>query len=109
MAWLQAWESQQLEHYFARYHGQFQPRYQESVAAWRQNRQRVIGGAEFIRVQMRDFSVIEESDSEVEVQFWLDYESGRYRDQTLKKLVLVPGESGWQILEEVNLELRPGQ
>lgn len=108
VAWIEAWQSQSLADYFALYHADFQPRYHDSVTAWRQNRQRVIGNAEFIDLQMRDFEVIEVTDQQAEVHFWLRYESGSYSDDTLKKLVLVAVESGWQILEEVNLEVRVG-
>jgi type II secretory pathway predicted ATPase ExeA len=108
LSWLQAWESQSLPAYFARYHENFEPRYQDGQAAWRSNRERVIGNAEYIELQMRDFDVIEYSEQEAEVHFWLSYESGSYRDETLKKLVLVATESDWLIVEEVNLEVRVG-
>jgi len=105
-AWLQAWQSQDLNAYFQRYHSGFEPRYQDTVADWRQNRQRVIGNAVEIALELSDYQVIEAGADEVEVQFWLAYESGSYQDRTLKKLVLVREDNTWRILEEVNLEVQ---
>ena len=108
LSWLQAWESQSLPAYFAHYHANFEPRYQDDQNAWRRNRERIIGNAEFIRLQMSDFAVVEYSQQQAEVHFWLRYQSGSYQDETLKKLVLVQAESNWLIVEEVNLEVRLG-
>lgn len=105
-AWVAAWQAQDLDAYFAYYHDRFVPRYQNSLSAWRNNRERVIGGASDIELEMYDFAVISESSSEVEVHFWLDYRSPSYQDQTRKKLVLAPFEDSWLIIEEVNLEVR---
>ncbi|GAB5500410.1 MAG: hypothetical protein PsegKO_27210 [Pseudohongiellaceae bacterium] len=109
-AWLAEWQSQDLEGYFQRYHSQFQPRYQDSLGEWRQNRQRVIGNAEWIVLELTDFQVVEEVVDEsaqgFEVHFWLGYESGSYQDRTLKKLVLVRENNAWRIIEEVNLDVQ---
>ena len=104
--WVSAWREQDLDAYFASYHGSFQPRYRDNVEAWRRYRQRVIGGAEWIRLQMRELRLVESSEDSVEVHFWLDYESPTYADQTLKKLVLARQDEAWLILEEINLEVR---
>lgn len=105
-AWLEDWQSQDLEGYFQRYHSQFQPRYQGSVGEWRSNRQRVIGNAEWIELELTDFQVVEEMAQGFEVQFWLAYKSGSYQDRTLKKLVLVRENNAWRIIEEVNLDVQ---
>ena len=104
--WVSAWENQDLDSYFSNYHAEFEPRYQNSQTAWRQNRQRVIGNAEWIRLEMRELEVIELIEDSIEVHFWLAYESPTYRDDTLKKLVLRRHEGAWLIIEEVNLEVR---
>lgn len=104
--WVSAWQDQDLEAYFAYYHDRFVPRYQNSLTAWRSNRERVIGGATDIELEMYDFDVISESPDEVEVHFWLDYRSPSYQDQTRKKLVLAPFQGSWLIIEEINLEVR---
>lgn len=104
--WLQAWQSQNLEAYFALYHSRFEPRYQDSIAQWRRNRQRVIGNAAWIELELSDYQVIEADAESIEVHFWLGYQSGSYRDRTLKKLVLARENDRWRIIEEVNLEVQ---
>jgi len=104
--WVAAWQEQDLDAYFGYYHERFVPRYQNSISAWRRNRQRVIGAATDIELEMYDFDVISESADEVEVHFWLDYRSPSYQDQTRKKIVLAPYEGDWLIVEEINLEVR---
>lgn len=105
-AWVAAWQSQTLQAYFDAYHPDFEPRYQSSVTAWHRNRERVIGNADWIKLELTDFETVSTSSERVEVQFWLAYESASYRDETLKKLVLVPVQGRWLIIEEVNLEVR---
>lgn len=104
--WVSAWENQTLESYFASYHSDFVPRYQDSVPAWRRNRERVIGNAEWIRLEMSEFQIIGQENGVIEVHFWLAYESPTYRDNTLKKLLLRNAAGSWLIVEEINLEVR---
>jgi|GEM_PF-5643763 len=106
ISWVSAWQSQNLQAYFAAYHEDFQPRYHQSKSAWEANRNRVIGGAATIELRMYDFELVLEDSTEVEVHFWLDYESANYQDQTRKKIVLAPVDDKWLILEEINLEVR---
>lgn len=104
--WVQSWESQELPDYFASYHSEFEPRYENSRERWRQSRSRVIGNAEWIRLTLREYETIEESTESVEVHFWLDYESPTYSDSTRKKIVLSKDLDDWLILEEINLQVR---
>lgn len=116
--WVDAWESQDFDAYFSSYHPEFVPRYHDSRSEWRQNRERVIGNANRISLQLSDFTIISEDENSMEVHFWLAYQSPTYRDNTRKKLVLSkPPATGressatetgplWLILEEVNLEVR---
>ncbi len=104
--WVDGWQRQDLSEYFAAYHPGFEPRYQDSVSQWRANRERVIGGAEWIRLELTEFEIVAELDGQVEVNFWLAYESPTYSDNTLKKLVLGTDGGDWLILEEVNLQVR---
>lgn len=111
--WLDAWEGQDLVRYFASYDDDFVPRYHRSKSAWRSNRERVIGNAREITLELSDFELIFEDAQTVEVHFWLAYRSPTYRDDTRKKLVLrklpaAAGSAGQKllILEEVNLEVR---
>jgi type II secretory pathway predicted ATPase ExeA len=110
--WLEAWEGQDLEQYFASYDVDFVPRYHRSKSAWQSNRERVIGDANQIRLEMSDFELISEDAEIMEVHFWLAYSSPSYRDDTHKKLILkkLPTGNGsglrLVILEEINLEVR---
>jgi MSHA biogenesis protein MshM len=105
-SWVSAWEQQSLEGYFASYSPEFEPRYDTSVARWRASRTRVIGNAQWIRLTLNEYEIIEESPNSIEVHFWLDYESPTYSDSTKKKLVLGNDSGGWVILEEINLQVR---
>lgn len=111
-AWLDAWEGQDLDKYFASYSDGFVPRYHRSKSAWRSNRERVIGNASEISLELSDFMIISEDAENIEVHFWLAYSSPTYRDDTRKKLVLkkLPaseqGPASQLILEEINLEVR---
>lgn len=110
--WLEAWEGQDLESYFASYAEGFVPRYHRSKAAWLSNRERVISNASQISLEMSDFVLIGEDAETIEVHFWLAYRSPSYRDNTRKKLILKKsppndrGEVALLILEEINLEVR---
>jgi len=110
--WLDAWEGQDLEVYFASYADEFVPRYHRSRAAWLSNRERVIGNASEISLEISEFMLISEDAESVEVHFWLTYRSPSYQDDTRKKLILkkLPASDqsadGFEILEEINLEVR---
>ncbi len=110
--WVEAWQDQDLEQYFASYDAQFVPRYHRSRSAWRSNRERVIGNASQISLEVSDFEVVNEDAQSVEVHFWLAYRSPSYRDDTRKKLILrkLPATDELAerlvILEEINLEVR---
>ncbi len=111
-SWLDAWQGQDLENYFASYAEDFDPRYHRSKSAWRSNRERVIGNASQITLELSGFTMISEDADNIEVHFWLAYSSPSYRDDTRKKLVLKKLPAGDQgvvrlvILEEINLEVR---
>lgn len=111
--WVDAWEGQALDVYFSSYHSEFEPRYHNSRSEWRQSRERVIGNANRISLELSDFTIISEDSSSIEVHFWLAYQSPTYQDNTRKKLVLrkqsvstAEATDRWLIVEEVNLEVR---
>ncbi len=104
--WVRAWREKELGDYFASYHSGFIPRYQDTQAEWRSNRRRVIGNAEWIRLEMSDFKFIGVDAGMMEVHFWLSYESPTYSDNTQKKLLMVEEDGEWRIMEEINLQVR---
>ena len=105
-SWVNAWQTQSLESYFSAYHAEFKPRYQDSVSAWRSSRERIIGNASWIELELSDFQYIGEEAGVVEVHFWLNYRSPTYQDATQKKLLLGREAGEWRILEEINLQVR---
>ncbi len=116
--WVNAWETQSIDVYFSSYDADFEPRYHRNRREWRQSRERVIGNANRISLELRDFDIVSEDSNAVEVHFWLAYQSPTYRDNTHKKLVLrkqlaseqenavAQAVDRWLIVEEVNLEVR---
>lgn len=104
--WLDAWQSQSINDYFDSYHSEFEPRYQDSVQAWRANRQRVIGNAASISLELSDFEHLGTENGMQDVRFWLRYASPNYSDNTQKKLLMLEEEGRWKILEEINLQVR---
>jgi type II secretory pathway predicted ATPase ExeA len=105
-AWVDAWQAQSLGAYFSAYHAEFEPRYQDSVSAWRSSRERVIDNAGWIELELSDFQYIGEEAGVIEVHFWLNYRSPTYQDDTQKKLLLGREAGEWRILEEINLQVR---
>jgi hypothetical protein len=105
-SWADAWQAQSLESYFSAYHAEFEPRYQDSVSAWRSSRERVIDNAGWIELELSDFQYIGEEAGVIEVHFWLNYRSPTYQDDTQKKLLLGREAGEWRILEEINLQVR---
>jgi hypothetical protein len=105
-SWVSAWQQQQLEGYFSSYSSEFEPRYESSVTHWRASRTRVTGNAQWIRLTLNEYEVIEELPDTIKVHFWLDYESPTYSDSTKKKPVLSRDSGDWTILEEINLQVR---
>ena len=104
--WVAAWQDQSMPSYFASYHSDFSPRYQDTQSAWRSNRERVIGGADWIRLNLSEFEFIGEEEGMLEVRFWLRYESPSYSDSTQKKLLMLQEQGSWKIKEEINLQVR---
>ena len=105
-AWVEAWQAQSLESYFSAYHTEFEPRYQDSVFAWRSSREHIIGHAGWIELELSDFQYIGEEAGVIEVHFWLNYRSPTYQDDTQKKLLLGREAGERRILEEINLQVR---
>ena len=105
-AWVDAWQAQSLGAYFSAYHAEFEPRYQDSVSAWRSSRERVIDNAGWIELELSDFQYIGEEAGVIEVHFWLNYRSPTYQDDTQKKLLLGREAGELRILEEINLQVR---
>jgi type II secretory pathway predicted ATPase ExeA len=103
--WITAWQSRQLDAYFSFYHSDFFPRGFDSVSAWQENRRRNIGNREWIQMQVSELSTNNIAERVTELQFWLLYQSAAYSDRTHKKIIMRLTDDGWQITEEINLEI----
>jgi hypothetical protein len=106
--WADAWQSQDLETYFASYDSFFMPSGFNSRAAWQQSRQQNISNRRSISLRIGELTILSESDDRVVVSFWLEYRSPEYGDLTLKQMEMVqdplsPGS--WRIRRELNLEV----
>ena len=66
----------------------------------------MIGGADWIRLNLSEFEFIGEEEGMLEVRFWLRYESPSYSDSTQKKLLMLQEQGSWKIKEEINLQVR---
>jgi type II secretory pathway predicted ATPase ExeA len=103
--WVTAWQSRQLDAYFSFYHSDFFPRGFDSVSAWQENRRRNIGNRDWIQMQVSELSTNTIAERVTELQFWLLYQSAAYSDRTHKKIIMRLTDDGWQITEEINLEI----
>ncbi len=101
--WLMAWEEQDVDDFFSYYHTDFAPLYQDTIAAWRAERQNRISRPSSIMIELQDFMVEETSRIGTRVSFWMNYEAPNYADRTLKEVLIGPDVDGqWRILQEYN-------
>lgn len=103
--WITAWQSGDVDAYFSFYHNDFFPRGFDSVGAWQDNRRRNIASREWITMQISELSINHIAERTTQFEFWLDYQSPGYRDRTQKQVLMRLGDQGWQIVQEINLEI----
>lgn len=108
--WLGAWKSQDVEGYFRHYHDNFEPAYFDSMNDWRADRIRKINEKRFIDIAFNDIEVLDETNGDTRIRFWLSYVSSFYLDRTLKEVIISGSGSDSDnndlaILEERNLEI----
>lgn len=106
--WLDAWQRQDVDGYFAAYHEDFSPDNTDSKQAWRQNRIRNITRPARIAIDRDAIEVVAETDQTLTIRFTFTYRSDVYADRTTKELVLArAGEGIAGILEEHSLVVEP--
>lgn len=103
--WIAAWQSRDVDAYFSFYHNDFFPRGFDSVSAWQENRRRNIANRDWIEMQISELSVNDIAERTTQLEFWLDYQSPGYSDRTQKQVLMRLGDQGWQIVQEINLEI----
>ena len=104
-SWLNAWQDQNIEEYFAYYDVKFRPSYFVSQALWRVNRHDRILNADNIRIRFDRFVITKAFDESVTTRFWMRYETGEYGDETLKEVRWKLTDEGWKIDLERNREV----
>ncbi|MDP2283243.1 MAG: AAA family ATPase [Pseudohongiella sp.] len=103
--WVAAWQARDVDAYFSFYHAEFFPRGFDSLSAWQENRRRNIGNREWIALQISELSINNISEQTAQLEFWLAYQSPGYSDRTQKQVLMRRGNQGWQIVQEINLEI----
>jgi len=56
-------------------------------------------------MQVSELSVNNMAERVTELQFWLSYQSPDYSDRTRKQTIMRLTDDGWQITQEINLEI----
>lgn len=103
--WLDAWENGNIESYLSSYHENYIPSYVESYTLWENQRRERIEGATGINTDFDRLEILETTQDEITIQFWLYYSRDSYMDETLKELRLGMEDGNWAILEERNIEV----
>jgi type II secretory pathway predicted ATPase ExeA/ketosteroid isomerase-like protein len=104
--WLTAWQNKDLDQYFQAYHTDFAPLYQNTRAAWRDNRLSSISRPAAISITMEEFTVNGLSSVGTHVSFLMEYQTATYADRTLKELVIGHDLDGsLRILQEINRDV----
>ena len=90
--WKESWENKDLEGYISFYSKNFKWK-RGGLREWKRYKKRVILGKKYIKVNMKDITVIAFSKGNEAtyylVEFLQEYESDSYRDRGLKRLYLV--------------------
>jgi hypothetical protein len=105
-SWASAWQSQLDDIYLLHYHPDFQPEAGITREAWEDTRRSRILDPEYIRITLREFSLLEIGPSSAVVNFTLNYTSPGYADRTRKQIELGLNAQLWQILRETNLNVQ---
>jgi len=102
--WRQAWSKGETERYLSFYSESFTPEENLARDTWEaQRRQRVYLGRR-VDIETRNFDIeFGEELGEATVAFDQEYQSGSYRDEVRKQLVLKKEDDVWKILREHQL------
>ncbi|MFK8029969.1 MAG: tetratricopeptide repeat protein [Gammaproteobacteria bacterium] len=100
--WANAWASQDVEGYLARYSPTFRPSNGASYAAWASYRRDRLTKPSVIEVELSDIQVDFNSASSARAMFKQKYRSDNYRDEVIKELVMIKSDGQWRIVSEVS-------
>ena len=99
-AWLKAWSDNDVDAYLASYAANFTPRGGQSLADWKAQRKRRVGGAKGINVSRGEAKVKMLDGDRAEASFHQSYRSSTFKGATDKILTLELIDGDWRILKE---------
>lgn len=99
--WANAWQSQDLEAYFASYVPEFKGNL-KSNSEWRKFRTRNIKTKTDININLENLNIVESNSHQVRVTFTQNYQSSTEFNVTRKTLVLVKRDGRWLIAQETS-------
>jgi len=102
-AWSAAWSAQAVDMYLSFYHSNFKPSNGLSRNDWEQSRRLKLKKPGWIKIGLSDFNIEKNDSKQAIVKFKQSYQSDRYRDVSLKRLVLFYTDTGWRILREKSI------
>jgi len=102
--WVRAWCSKDIDTYLSMYDPQFRTPVKMTRKQWEKNRKKKLN-KKFIKVVLSEVKVDLDSSSLAMVTFKQDYQSPRYKDSTIKRLILRKHNDVWLIIEEKTLKI----
>jgi adhesin transport system outer membrane protein len=105
-AWRDAWVARDVNAYFKHYSPEFKGQ-ASSAEEWRSARQRMIGRAGQIELQLGKLEIRREGDDRAWLTFEQRYKTQSYSDSGIKQLQLRRVAGKWQIEQEVFSTAKP--
>jgi murein L,D-transpeptidase YafK len=97
--WKNAWENKELERYISYYDKNFKSRGMD-LRRWKKHRNRVNMNNATIQVDIRNMKIKSVSNESASVSFKQHYRADSYRDEGIKKILLVRKGKDWKIRTE---------
>jgi hypothetical protein len=97
--WAKAWQSKDLNSYFAHYSKDFSGEFADN-AAWRKARSKKINGAKKLNVEVADFEIISADENNAKISFTQKYRSNLYQDSGKKTMELKQIDGSWLVVVE---------
>jgi len=104
--WFNAWQAQDVAGYFSHYADDFMPANDQTLEAWRSQRERNIARHDSIAIELESFTVVAETEDSVTVEFDMHFTAPTYEDRTRKQVVLRREDDMLSILAESNLSVQ---
>ncbi len=99
--WAQAWESKNLEKYFASYGANFKPAKGESRKSWEEQRRERITRPSKINIELSNMNITSVDSNNAKVRFKQSYRADGKPIRTSKTLLMKKAGSNWFIEQEI--------